>query len=161
MVINLRPLTYVSPDDLQEPLTPAHFLTRRRIVSLPNGICCGDDPDDKDVNPTHHHLRRRMKVYLNIVLNHFWKQWHLENLLELRKSHPQQYTGCSGDCATTVKTGDVVLLQEDKACAFWILARVKQLITGCDGRVRAAILAVPSEEGQTSTCRGQFNCCIH
>ena len=67
MVINSHPVTYVSPDDLQEPLTPAHFLTGKRILSLPDGICCGDDPDD-DVDLTHDHLTRRMK-YLNIVLN--------------------------------------------------------------------------------------------
>lgn len=150
MVINSRPLTYVSPDDLQEPLTPAHFLTGRRILSLPDGIGCGDDPDDEDVHPTHDHLTKRMK-YLNVVLNHFWKRWQSEYLLDLRESHRQQCAGSSSDGATTVKTGDVVLLQEDKPRAFWRLARVKQLITGRDGRVRAAILAVPSREGQIST----------
>ena len=150
MVINSRPLTYVSPDDLQEPLTPAHFLTGKRILCLPDGICCGDDPDDEDVNLTHDHLTRRMK-YLNIVHNHFWKRWQLEYLLELRESHRQQHAGSNRDDVTTINTGDVVLLHEAKPRAFWRLARVKQLITGRDGRVRAAILAVPSGNGQTST----------
>ena len=152
MVINSRPLTYVSPDDLQEPLTPAHFLTGKRILSLPDGICCGDEPDDEDVDLTRDHLTSRMK-YLNVVLNHFWKRWQSEYLLELRESHRQQHAGSSGDDATTINTGDVVLLQEDRPRAFWRLARVKQLITGRDGRVRAAILAVPSGGGQTSTFR--------
>ena len=150
MVINSHPLTYVSPDDLQEPLTPAHFLTGKRILSLPGGICCGDDPDDEDVDLTHDHLTRRMK-YLNTVLNHFWKQWQLEYLLDLRESHRQQHAGSNRDDATIISTGDVVLLQEEKPRAFWRLARVKLLITGCDERVRAAILAVPSGDGQTST----------
>ena len=149
MVINSRPLTYVSPDDLEEPLTPAHFLTGKRILSLPDGICCGDDPDDEDVDLTHDHLTRRMK-YLNVVLNHFWKRWQLEYLLDLRESHRQQYAGGNG-AGATINTGEVVLLQEDKPRAFWRLARVKQLITGRDGRVRAAILAVPSGRGKTST----------
>ena len=149
MVINSHPLTYVSPDDLQEPLTPAHFLTGRRILSLPDLISCGDDPDDEDVSPTHDHLTRRMK-YLNVVLNHFWKRWQLEYLLDLRESHRLQCAGSSTYNATTVKTGDVVLLQEDKPRAFWRLARVRQLITGRDGRVLVAILAVPSGDGQTS-----------
>lgn len=109
MVINSRPLTYVSPDDLQEPLMPAHFLTGKRILSLPDGICCGDDPDDEDVNLTHDYLTRRMK-YLNVVLNHFWKRWQMEYLLELRESHRQQLAGCSSDGATSVKADDIVLL---------------------------------------------------
>ena len=149
MVVNSRPLTYVAPDDLQEPLTPAHFLTGRRILSLPDGICCGDDPDDEDVDLTRDHLTRRMK-HLNVVVNHFWKRWQSEYLLGLRESHRQQPAGRSGN-KTTVNVGDVVLLQEDKPRAFWRLARVKQLITGRDGRVRVAILAVPSGDGQTST----------
>ena len=150
MVINSRPLTYVSPDDLQEPLTPAHFLTGKRILNLPDSICCGEDPDDEDVNLTHDHLTRRMK-YLNVVLNHFWKRWQLEYLLDLRESHRRQYAACNCDDVTTINTGDVVLLQEEKPRAFSRLARVKQLIKGRDGRVRAAILAVPPGDGQTST----------
>ena len=89
--------------------------------------------------------------YLNVVLNHFWKQWQFEYLLDLRESHRQQHTGRSSDDATAINTSDIVLLQEDKPCAFWRWARVKQLITGRDGRVRAAILTVPSGDGQTST----------
>ena len=59
MIINSRPLTYVSPDDLQEPLTLAHFLIGRRLLCLPDGIGCGDDPDDKDFSLTHDHLTKR------------------------------------------------------------------------------------------------------
>lgn len=81
MVINLHPLTYVSPEDLQEPLTPAHFLIGRRLLSLPDDIGCGDDPDDKDFSLTQDHLTKRMK-HLNVVLNHFWKRWQFQYLLE-------------------------------------------------------------------------------
>ena len=81
---------------------------------------------------------------------HFWKRWQLEYLLDLRESHRQQHAGSSGDNGTTINAGDVVLLQEDKPRAFWRLARVKQLITGRDGRVRVAILAVSSGDGQPS-----------
>lgn len=155
MVINLRPLTYISPDDLQEPLTLAHFLTGKRILSLPNGICCRDtwNQDDEDVDLTRDHLTRRMKlvhVYRNAVLNHFWKRWQAEYLLDLRDSHRQQCAGRRGNGAIKASIRDVVLLQEDKPLALWRLASVKQLITGSDGRVRAAILAVPSGHGQTS-----------
>lgn len=129
-------------------------------MSLPDGICSGDDPDDEDVDLTHDHLIRKMK-YLNVVLNHFWKRWQFEYLLDLRESHRQQHAGRSSDGATTVNTDDIVLLQEDKLHAFWRLARVKQLITGRDGRVRVHILTVPSGDGQTSTFQRPIQRCIH
>ena len=37
-VINSRPLTYIAADDLDEPLTPSHFLCGRRILTLPDGL---------------------------------------------------------------------------------------------------------------------------
>ena len=111
MLINSCPLTYVSYDDLQEPLTLPHFLTGKSILSVPDGICCGDDPDGEDVDLTHNYLTRRMK-YLSVVLNHFWKQWQLEYLLDLRKSHQQQHIGSHSDGAATINTGDIVLLHE-------------------------------------------------
>ena len=32
--LNSRPLTYVSSEDLEEPLTPAHLLTGRRLEQV-------------------------------------------------------------------------------------------------------------------------------
>ena len=72
-----------------------------------------------------------------------------EYLLELRKSHCHQADTHGGPA--TINTDDIVLLQEEKPRAFWKLARVKQLITGRNGKVRAAILMVPSANEQTST----------
>ena len=146
-VINSRPLTYISLDSLQESLTPSHFLTGKRVLSLPDGYGCGDDLEDEDFDTSHDHLTKRMK-HLNVVLNHFWKQWRSEYLLGLRETHRQCSTNSS---VAPVNTGDVVILQEDKPRALWRLARVKQLITGRDGKVRAAILTVPSKDGLTIT----------
>ena len=147
MVINSRPLTYVSSDDLQEPLTPSHFLTGRRTLSLPDSLCCGQDMEDDDVELTHDHLTKRMR-HLNVVLNQFWKRWSQEYLLELRESHRHQ-AGTSDP--VTVAVGDIVLVHEDKPRAFWKLARVKELIRGRDGKIRGACLAVSSAKGNTTT----------
>ena len=85
--------------------------------------------------------------HLNVVLNHFWKRWKSDYLLSLRETHRQHSTNSN---APEIKTGDVIL-QEDKPRALWRLARVKELITGRDGKVRAAILTVPSKDGETIT----------
>ena len=96
MIINSRPLSYVTPDDLEEPLTPSHFLMGKKTMSIPDGISSDQDWDD-DIQITNPELSRRMK-HLNSVLNHFWKRWEsifssYENptvmaLVELR---PQQF----------------------------------------------------------------------
>lgn len=40
-VLNSRPLTYVYTEDLEETLTPSHFLCGKRLLSLPSG----DEPE--------------------------------------------------------------------------------------------------------------------
>ena len=37
-IINSPPLSYVSFDDREEPLTPSHLLVGRRILSLPDNL---------------------------------------------------------------------------------------------------------------------------
>ena len=109
MVINSRPLSYISPGDLEEPLTPAHFLTGRRILSVPDSLCCGQEADE-DVQITPAQLNKRMR-HLNVVLNQFCKRWRDEYLLGLRELHR-----CSvGDTsAVPISVGNVVLVHDDK-----------------------------------------------
>ena len=45
-IINSRPLSYVSSDDLEEPLTPSHLLTGRRVLSLLNHLSYISEPDE-------------------------------------------------------------------------------------------------------------------
>ena len=37
-IINSRPLSYVSSDDTEEPLTPSHLLVGRIILRLPDNL---------------------------------------------------------------------------------------------------------------------------
>ena len=51
-ILNSRRLSYVSSDDLEEPLIPAHLLMGWRILSLPDSAAStGNDGDD---NLQHH-----------------------------------------------------------------------------------------------------------
>ena len=137
-VINSQPISYVSSDDIDEPLTPAHLLCGRRLLSLPDSICYTDPEEEYGL--TREHLTRRL-VHLNKLLSDFWKRWQTEYLAELRDSH--RYVGKTSD-ENSVCVGDVVLVHDTKPRGFWKLARVTQLVSGQDGRVRGAILKVAS-----------------
>ena len=45
-VLNSRPLTYINADDLEEPLTPSHFMYGYRLLSLPDPT--NTDKEDPD-----------------------------------------------------------------------------------------------------------------
>ena len=64
-ILNSRPLTYVSSEDLEEPLTPSHLLTGHRLISLPDPQ---DTEDDMGYHASHtpEVLTRRMKPYYHV-----------------------------------------------------------------------------------------------
>ena len=80
MVLNSRPITYVSSDDMDEPLTPSRLLIGRRIMSLPDDVTVDEGSDDK-FNSAPYRVR-----HLNKTLNSFWTRWRKEYLLELREA---------------------------------------------------------------------------
>jgi len=81
MILNCRPLSYVSSE---EPLTPSHLLCGQQITSLPDSRSSEVEDRDTDVQPQD--LEGRM-CHLSNVMNHFWKRWRNEYLLELQNSH--------------------------------------------------------------------------
>ena len=85
-VINSRLISYVSSDDTEEPLTPAHLLCSKRLLRLPDSICYINE----EYGVSREHLTRRL-VHLNKLLSDFWNRWQTEYLLELRDSH--RYVG--------------------------------------------------------------------
>ena len=135
MILNCRPILYVSSEDLEEPLTPAHLVIGRRISALP----VADTPVDDDFEISPNDLSRRAK-HLNMILNHFWKRWRAEYLLELRNSHSRvrRATGSS-----LVAVGDLVWIHDEshKRC-HWKMGVVEQTLTSRDGQVRGAEVRV-------------------
>lgn len=148
-IVNSRPLTYVSTEDVEEPVTPSHLIAGRRLMSLSDGPYNRDIDDDAIVE--HSTLTKRM-IHLSKVLDHFWKRWTKEYLLELREAHrlaPNQGRNCT---TQQISVGDIVLVQdEDRPRGFWRLARVEGLIKGSDGQVRGASVRLHSS-GKQHAC---------
>ena len=105
--LNSRPLTYVSSDDPEEPLTPSHLMYGRRILSLPE--VTGNRQASLDHTVSSEDLPRRRK-YLGLLLEHFWRRWSREYVTELRNLHRQKSRPRS---SIAVSEGDVVTVLED------------------------------------------------
>ena len=134
LVLNSRPLTYVSAGDLEEPLTPSHLMYGRRILSLPDHLV-NDEEDEFDA---HEVVNSRLR-YLNRTLNAFWKRWRREYLLELREAHRH----CKSSGTSQIITGDVVVVHdENQPRSQWKLGLVEQVKSGADGQVRAVSVRV-------------------
>jgi len=142
--LNNRPLTYVSSEiDDPEPLTPAHLLYGRRIITLPHVQVEEDEIDDPDYrDPSQKELTKRAKVQAQL-LDHFWNRWKHDYLTSLRESH--RTTGFN---TQEIRIGDVVTVHNEGQRSTWRLAVVKKLIKGNDGFVRAAVIRTST--GETS-----------
>uniref|UniRef100_A0A1X7TB09 DUF5641 domain-containing protein n=1 Tax=Amphimedon queenslandica TaxID=400682 RepID=A0A1X7TB09_AMPQE len=136
MILNSR-LSYVTQDNLDEPITPSHLLIGRRLTSLRDDICCTEEDEFTLTPPT---LTRRME-FLNCQLTHFWNRWRKEYLLELREAHRIHLRNSSG--RYWIQVGDIVVIHSDeKKRGFWSTGCVEELLTGRDGNVRAAVVRV-------------------
>ena len=137
-VINSRPLSYVSSEDWEEPLTPSHLLVGRRLMNFPDHLC----HEPMGFEATQDVLTRRAR-YLNYTLKHFWERWRKEYLMDLRESH-RRYRGNADD--KQVSVGDVVVVHDnDRPRGFWRLGQVQELLIGRDERVREAVLRVSTK----------------
>ena len=140
MILNSTPLSYVSTEDIEEPLTPSHLMTGQRLLSLPDAAFYHGGNSDMDFSEmSQGDLNTRMK-HLNVTLNHFWKRWRGEYLLQLREYHSHDKRSKGKEQRFN---GEVVLLRSDnKLRGFWKLARVQKVLRGKDGQIRGAVLKV-------------------
>ena len=144
MIMNSRPLSYVSMDDLEEPLTPSHLMIGRRLLSLPE---VASHDESRSCESTHSEMNKRMK-HLNFTLEQFWTRWKREYLLELRECHRYGNTNGRGE---EVKIGDIVVVHDsEKKRGFWKLGVVERVITGKDEKSRGAEVRV-HKKGYQST----------
>ena len=85
MIVNSRPLSYLSANDLEGPLTQSHLLIGHRVLSLPSNTEVLDE-EQFELPITHDELTCRMK-HLAKSVGDFWRRWRSEYLIELRDAH--------------------------------------------------------------------------
>ena len=103
-VLNSRPLNYVNLEDMDEPLTPSHLVTGRRLLSLPEEVLVQEEKDNEVV------LLTRRQRYLILLLAHFCTRWGREYVVELREHH--QVKGHTSS-APVIREGDIVTVMEE------------------------------------------------
>ena len=141
-VINSRPLSYVSANDLEEPLTPSHFLVGWRILNLPDHVGYTYELDNEDFSIDSTQLTRQMK-HLNNTLNHFWNWWKSEYLSELREAHCRSVKKSSNVKHSSSSVGEVVMVHDEHLPhGLWKLGRIQEVMKCYDGQVRGATVKV-------------------
>ena len=106
-VLTSRPLTYMSSDDVKEPLTPSHLMTGGRLLSIPDEIVVAKE-ETSEVS-----LLTRRHRYLLLLLSHFWRRWKREYGVELQEHHRGMKRTSNG---RSIKQGDIVsVMQEGKS----------------------------------------------
>ena len=62
IILNSRPLSYVSTEDIEQPLTPSYLMTGRRLLNLPEAAHYKKSTEDSDfqVNVSHETVNQRM-----------------------------------------------------------------------------------------------------
>ena len=136
-IINSRPLTYVYNDPAEPfPLTPANFLTGRRLTTLPHRVSINEQVNVS----TKKHLIKRF-LYREKLLNQFWVRWKREYLLQLKNVHFSKPITNSSE----FNVNDLVLIGDDRLPRqLWKMGRIIDLHKGRDGKPRSATVKTAS-----------------
>ena len=77
-------------------------------------------------------------IQLQTILNHFWKRWQNEYLLELRK---HQRFNAKSNYESEIYEGDVALIHDErKPRAHWTIGFVSKINLSRDNKVRGVIV---------------------
>jgi len=125
--LNSRPLTPLSSDPTElQPLTPAHFLVRDSMTSVP----------DFDVTDIQFNKLNRWRL-IQRVLQDFWRRWATEYIADLQsrvKWKKEQ---------SNLQVGDIVILRNENLPPLkWKLGRIKELYPGSDNVVRVVMVRI-------------------
>ena len=114
MILNAQTLSYITSVGGKGPLTPSHVLNGRRLKSLPDQ--CTGDLMDPNFELSSMELSKRMNPLSNEI-NHSWRWWRDEYLIELGNSH---HHSSKNAAPTPVAVEDMVVVHnEDLARGLW------------------------------------------
>ena len=76
--------------------------------------------------------------YLKMLIQHYWNQWKLEYLNQLR-----EYQRCVKEEHTQVNVGDIVLVEDSTLKRnYWKLGKITKVVKGYNERVRTATVKI-------------------
>ncbi|GBL98666.1 hypothetical protein AVEN_32891-1 [Araneus ventricosus] len=114
------------------PLTPANFLTGRRLTASPNW----SGKRNIELFKGKKELVKRY-LYREKILNNFWKRWKREYLLQLKGANLNKNVNVK----TEFNVNDIVLIGEEKVPRqLWKLGKVIDVHKGRDSKVRSATI---------------------
>ena len=145
-VISSRPLVYVCEDfGFGFSLTPADFLCLNPKSGIPVIEIHGPhDPDYGKKSSTDKLVEIWGKGQQH--LNSLWKIWKDDYLLNLRERRQTHVKGPRIQAAEEPKAGSIVLLKEDLQRVVWKMAKISELMSSNDGKIRAAKVLLPTKK---------------
>ena len=149
LIINNRPLTYLSNELDELPITPNNLIYGRILNQVANSTknCKNEKSNDENIEEN--------VIYVNKLLEHFWNRWKAEYVTELREHHRVINKGHNDQ---QLKVNDIVLVVHNKQPRYmWRIGRVEELITGKDGKARGAKVLTKTDQGQFSSLRRPVN----
>lgn len=105
-ILNSRPLSFISSEDLEEPLTPFHLLNGRRLSKLPDELCFRKIEEEYTTKSSAVLLNKRLR-HLQVTLDKFWDRWKREYLINLRERY---YKNKQSPRSLKVSRGDIVIV---------------------------------------------------
>ena len=135
LILNSKPLTYVTDDVVDDVLTPNHVLFGRNLLPVNEDESPHDAANDTADTPDK--LTARMREIQRPVTK-FWKDWRNDYLLDLR----EQMRPHNNAVDVKAKIDDVVLIHDDNVKRHrWVIGRVVGVEVGSDGQIRATRVA--------------------
>lgn len=138
MIIDSRPLSYVSTGDIGEPLKPSCLLIRHRLLSLPDLLhACVEII--RNFNVLQEGLSKKAE-HLGKIMEHFWNWWRAKYLIQLRECH-RYSIGAKSMPQHGLYKSDIELVHNEKHLqGFWKLATIERFLKGPDKQIRGAVI---------------------
>ena len=144
-ILNSRPLTFVSDELSEPPITPSCLVIGKRILEQN----CSNSLESDRTSVT-----KRVR-YLETLLNHFQNRFKKEYLPSLRDKHRSK----THTLRRVVQIGDIVHVHKDrtpKHC--WPMGKVVRLLKGKDDIVRAVELKTHNKAGKIIIIKRPIQC---